>query len=92
MNAASKGSRAERRTVAILEASGYACTRSAASRGCWDVIGVSASDVVLVQVKCNNWPSAAEMESMKEFPAPQNAKKLVHLWRDRQRLPDVKEI
>lgn len=27
-----------------------------------------------------------------QFPAPENARKLVHRWRDRQRLPDVKQL
>ena len=92
MNTAAKGSRAEHRSMAVLESSGYRCTRSAASRGCWDIVGISASDVVLVQVKCNNWPSAAEMESMKEFPAPPATKKLIHRWRHCQHLPDVREL
>ena len=78
MNSAGKGARNERRSVALLEASGYNCTRSAASKGTWDVVGVSSTDVVLVQCKSNRWPSAIELEAMKEFPAPQNAKKLVH--------------
>ena len=92
MNCAGKGARNERRSAALLEASGYNCTRSAASKGEWDVIGVSSTDFVLVQCKSNRWPNAVEMEAMKLFPAPPNARKLIHRWRDRKRLPDVKEI
>lgn len=76
----------------LLEAAGYKCSRSAASLGAWDVFGVSATDVVLVQVKTRDWPSSSEMETLKEFCAPPSCKKLVHRWRNRQRLPDVKEI
>jgi len=31
------------------------------------------------------------METLREFTAPPMARKLVHRWRDRQRLPDVRE-
>jgi len=76
----------------VLEAGGYRCTRAAASLGAWDIIGIGSSDVVLLQVKTRDWPGTVEMEAMRNFPAPPNAKKLLHRWRDRQRLPDVKEI
>jgi hypothetical protein len=47
---------------------------------------------VLIQVKSNRWPLEVEMEALREFRAPTNARKLVHRWRDRQRQPDVKEV
>jgi hypothetical protein len=75
-----------------LEAAGYAVCRAAASLGAWDLIDVSASDVVLVQVKTRDWPGAAEMETLQSFAAPPNARKLVHRWRRFQRMPDVKEL
>lgn len=92
MNRKAKGTRNERRTIALLEATGYRCCRSAASLGCWDVIGIGSTDVVLVQVKTRDWPGSLEMETLKSFPAPPNARKLLHRWRDRQRIPDVREI
>ena len=92
MNAKRKGSRNEHRTMDLLEAAGYACTRAAASLGIFDVIGVGSADVVLVQVKSNEWPRADEMEQLRGFRCPPNAKKLVHRWRDRMQLPDVKEV
>lgn len=92
MNAKRKGSRNEHRTMQLLEASGYACTRAAASLGIFDIIGVGATDIVLVQVKSNAWPGSVEMEQMKLFRAPPNCRKMVHRWIDRKRLPDVKEV
>lgn len=93
MNTAAKGSRNERRSIALLETMGYRCTRAAASLGVWDIIGVSSTDVALVQVKTRDWPGTIEMETLKAFPAPRICcRKLVHRWRDYQRLPDVKEI
>jgi len=92
MNAKAKGGKNERRTMRLLESSGYAVTRAAASLGVFDVVGISATDFVLVQVKSNRWPDAAEMESIKGFRAPANCRKLAHRWRDRVRLPDVREV
>lgn len=54
--------------------------------------GIGSTDVVLVQVKTRDWPGSIEMETLREFIAPLNCRKLVHRWRDRQRLPDVKEL
>jgi len=76
VNAKQKGNRNEHRSMAILEASGYATTRAAASLGVWDIIGIGATDLVLVQVKTRDWPGAVEMEQLREF----------------RRLPDVREI
>ena len=92
MNAKAKGSRNEHRTMKLLESMGYSCTRAAASLGAFDVIAIGATDIVLVQCKTRDWPSRVELEALKLFPAPPNAKKLVHRYRDRVRLPDVKEL
>ena len=39
-----------------------------------------------------DWPGAAEMETLKDFPCPLHCPKLVHRWRDRQRISDVREV
>ena len=92
MNRKRKGTRNEHRSMAVLEAAGYRCTRSAASLGEWDIIAIGSRDVVLCQVKTRDWPGRVEMETMCEFPVPSNTRKLVHRWRHRRRLPDVKEL
>ena len=92
MNAKGKGTRNEHRSRLVLEAAGYRVTRAAASLGEWDLIGIGSTDVVLVQVKSRDWPGTVEMETLANFPAPPNARKLVHRWRDRQRLPDLKVV
>lgn len=92
MNTSAKGSRNERRSIAILENAGYRCSRSAASLGAWDIIGIGPSDVVLCQVKTRDWPGTDEMEKLKAFPVPVNCRKLVHRWRDHQRKPDIREV
>lgn len=92
MNAKAKGRRQEYRTMRLLEAAGYRTTRAAASLGAFDIIGISATDVVLGQVKSNRLPCAAEMETLRLFPVPLNAHKLIHVWRDRKGQPDVREV
>ncbi len=92
MNRKAKGTRNEHRSMQILEAAGYTVTRAAASLGAWDVIGIGPTDVVLVQVKTNDWPGSVEMKTLRGFRVPTNCKKLVHRWRDRQRAPDVREV
>lgn len=92
MNAKAKGTRNEHRSRRLLEAAGYRVTRAAASLGEWDLVGVSSTDVVLVQVKTRDWPGSIEMESLRGFPCPPGCRRLVHRWRDRQRTPDVREL
>jgi hypothetical protein len=92
MNTAAKGRRNEHRSIALLKSLGYECIRAAASRGVFDIVGIGSADFILLQVKSNQWPGAAEVETLRLFPAPPNARKLVHRWRDRVRLPDVKEL
>ena len=92
MNTAAKGRKNEYRSIEILEAAGYWCTRAAASKGPVDIVGIGKTGVVLVQVKSNRWPDPAEMEALSLLPTPDNCRVIIHRWRDRQRLPDVKEI
>lgn len=92
MNAKRKGNRNEHRSMALLEAAGYRCSRSAASLGEWGIIGVGTADVVLVQVKTRDWPSSDEMTRLCAFPAPANCRKLAYRWRERRRRPDVEEL
>ena len=92
MNARQKGTRNELRSIALLERAGYYCIRSHLSAGIFDVIGIGASDIVLLQVKTTNWPYSHEMEALQAFVAPPNTKKLIHRYRPRIDLPDVKEV
>ena len=57
-----------------------------------DAERVGSTDVVLVQVKSNEWPRSEELEALKLFRCPVNARKLIHRWRDRVQTPDVREI
>lgn len=92
MNCKAKGSRNERKSREILEAAGYLCMKAGASLGVFDIIGIGRTDIILCQVKTRDWPGSVETENIKNFPAPRNARKLVHRWRNYARVPDVKEI
>lgn len=92
MNTKAKGTRNEHRSIRLLESAGYICTRSGASLGIFDIIGISRSDIICVQVKSNSWPGSVEMEEISQFECPLNCRKLIHRWNDHQRLPQVKEV
>lgn len=92
MNASAKGRRYEHKTMAYLEAAGYQCIRSAASGGVFDVVAVSATDVLLVQVKFGRWPGALEMGLLSAFPCPPGCCKVLHRWRAGMQVPDVRLV
>jgi len=92
MSPRAKGTRNEQRSIALLERAGYYCVRSHLSAGIFDLVGISATDLALVQVKTRDWPYSAEMEALRSFVAPPNCRKLIHRYRDRIDLPDVKEV
>lgn len=49
MNTKRKGSRNEHRSMALLEANGYAVTRAAASLGVFDLVAIGSTDIVLYE-------------------------------------------
>jgi hypothetical protein len=51
MNTKRKGNRNEHRSIALLEAAGYLCTRAAASLGVFDIVGIGTPMWVLVLVQ-----------------------------------------
>lgn len=76
----------------MLEALGYICFRMAGSLGVFDVIAVCATDILLVQVKSNRMPSRVELETIKSFACPLPARKIIHVWQDRNSTPIIKEF
>ncbi len=84
-----RGREREYRSMRYLEASGYRAFRTAGSHGEFDVLGVSPTGFVLVQCKFNCKPTPAEYEAIREFPAPPNAQKLIHLYVKGKHAPEV---
>jgi Holliday junction resolvase len=92
MNCKAKGTKNEHRSMRLFESLGYECMRAAGSHGVFDFVAIGPLDVILCQVKTRDWPSLLEMETIENFITPANCRKLVHRWRDHQRLPDVREV
>ena len=92
MNRKRKGTRNEHRSIELLEAQGYKCTRAAASLGAFDVIAIRADSIVLLQVKTRDWPGTFEMETIRAFKCPPNCVKMIHRWTDGIIQPDVRLV
>ena len=84
MNRSAKGRAREYKTMRLME--------SAGSKGAFNVIALSGTDLVAIQCKSNSWPSAVEVEAMKLFPLPPHSRRLIHRWDDGARMPLVKEL
>lgn len=89
MNTKRKGSRNEWKSIRLLQARGYACTKSAASLGLFDIIAVGPNDVLLVQVKSNKRPRKAEMARLHAFVHGPFVHKIIHVWKDYAKEPEV---
>ena len=89
-----KGSRAEHRTIRVLEAAGYTCTRAGGSLGLWDVIAIGPGDVRCVQVKAGKAPycAPAEREALALFAPPPGCRKELWKWRDYARTPEIEVL
>ena len=93
MNQKRKGTRGEHRAMAILEAAGYACTRSGGSLGVFDVIAIGPVDIRCVQVKSGGaYLSAVEREQIKHFRAPPTVSKEAWRFPDRARAPLIERL
>jgi hypothetical protein len=75
-----------------LASEGRAGEKPSRQSRCWDLVGIGSTDIVLCQVKTRDWPGATEIEILRGFSAPPNARKLVHRWRGGQRQPDVRQL
>ena len=92
INAKAKGSRSEKKSIQMMEALGYRCTKSSASLGLWDFVGYSRHHWVCVQVKSNRNPGKMEMDILKEEEVPPNTSKFLHVWFDNQKYPEVTQL
>lgn len=84
-----RGRQYEYKSMRVLAAAGHEVSRTAGSHGPFDVLGISANGLILVQVKFNCRPTPAELEQFKLLPVPPNCQKLIHIWKYRARDPQV---
>ena len=89
MNRKAKGNRNEYRTMRLLESLGYTCFRMAGSFGLFDVIDISAIDVLLVHVKSNRFRRKVEIEAISKLETPVDCGKVIYVWQDRESVPLV---
>lgn len=87
------GREREYRTMRLLEAIGYACTRAASSKGMWDVIAIRAQDIRLVQVKAGvAGPTRHDREAIREVVVPAMCSKEIWWWKARAAEPLVEVL
>jgi hypothetical protein len=79
--------RIERRSMRILEAAGFTCTRLTGADG-FRILASNEGGMVLVHVSKAR-PTDEQLEAMRLFPCPPDCRKLIHIWRRRQRYPDT---
>lgn len=78
-----------RRSARLLASVGYRCAPGPEP---FHVVGISATDLCLVYVS-EKWPIKPWLpDELRQVPAPQNCKRIIHHWRTRQRWPDVMEL
>lgn len=93
INRSKKGKRREYLCRDQLRAQGYNAELSSASRGPYDVYAHNADEFVLVQVKCNWWPSRGEMSALRRIKVPSCARKLVYVYMDGcPKEPKIREL
>jgi Holliday junction resolvase len=93
MNASAKGSRAERRARALLEAAGFQVCRAAGSKGPADLVAWDTTAIRFLSIKSGTqYASAIEREALQLLPRPVNAS--VEIWRfpNRCRAPVIERL
>lgn len=69
-----------------LTKSGYTITRSAASKGVFDIVGFNKNHFIMVQVKrakVFKYSFKKEREEISKYEVPPNSKKELWLWIDK---------
>ena len=93
MNRKAKGTRAERRAVRLLEATGYVCTKAGGSFGIFDVIAIGPQDIRVLQVKAGTARcSPLEREQIRGLVVPANVSREIWRFPDRCREPLIERL
>ena len=94
MNTAAKGRRVEHKARDLLEALGYLVTRSAGSKGLFDLVAQHPTHTRNVQVKANRPPGRLEREELELFArsALPTTSVEIWVWKDRESAPKVEVL
>lgn len=90
-----RGRAREYDTIKKLEAQGYTCTRSASSKGLFDVVGVRFDGVVLVQCKLTKSGDFSEDENcalLRDLPVHPTTRKELWIFLDGEGLMEVRDL
>lgn len=88
-----KGRLREYRTQRLLEATGYATTRAASSKGPADIIAWNSASIRFISVKSGSaYASGVEREALQMLPVPANATKEIWRWPARCREPLIEVL
>lgn len=88
-----KGRRREYRTQRLLEATGYATTRAASSKGPADVIAWNDTSIRFISVKSGSaYASAVEREALQALAVPPNSTKEIWRWPAQCREPLIEVL
>jgi hypothetical protein len=92
MHVTAQGTRRANARKPWLEAAGYPVVRMAGRHGLYDLIGISATDILRVQGHSRNGPSRAAQDAIAAFSIPLPCRKRMHHERDGQRQPHIWEL
>ena len=87
-----KGRAAEYKTIRELEKVGYTCTRSASSKGLWDVVGVNSSETRLIQVSSGREKRPCEIEPFELLAVSPGTVKELWSWPKGARKPLIRRL
>lgn len=87
-----RGRNNEYRVQKRLEEVGYQTTRSAGSKGLWDVIAWSTTEIRFIQAKTNGWPNPLEMEAISMAEVPPNGVKEVWRFNSGSSTPMIRRV
>lgn len=81
----------QRKSIAVLSAAGYSCD-TLSSKNLFNVMASSPAEIVLIHIVTERWPDSERLKAIRSYPTPRNTRKLIHLWRNYARTPDVREV
>lgn len=91
-----QGRRYEYKVMKALVEEGYTCIRAASSKGLWDVVGVNAAEVRLIQVKSTRqqgktWRDA-NCKKLEALEVPPGTRKEIWVYRVGIGTPEIYDL
>lgn len=90
-----RGRAKEYKTMQLLEPLGFTCTRSASSKGLWDVVAVRADEARLIQTKYTKQDHFSEDENcqlLRQLPVHPSVKKELWIFQYDKGLVEIRDL